>query len=257
LTLALTLNFAQKLSYVALNETGVGSASVLSAPWLRIWSGDGLLGGALLVLACRATEPRASPRGAVFVAGVASVACAILAPLAWQSWTTFHYTARLRAAFEQWRDAIPQRAEVAWPGTPVGAWYLLERQSYYSLQQVAGDLFSRAKALEIHRRAASIEAALSGRPQESRSAASGSELPGGADNLTRRGLVAACTDSDLAFVVSRSDLGPTPFEAVAPDRNQPRRRLHLYPCARPADSVTLLRRSDLTESVRLMRDSRQ
>jgi hypothetical protein len=34
----------------------------------------------------------------------------------------------------------------------------------------------------------------------------------------------------LSFYASWTDLGPTPYPAVAPDRERPREMLHLYRC---------------------------
>lgn len=107
---------------------------------------------------------------------------------------------------------------------------LLERPSYYSIHQVAGDIFSRPKALEIHRRAAAVQAApASGTVPDT--APLRPTLPLNADKLTDRGLIEVCADPALNYVVSWSRLTPAVVDSVTPDTGTPMSQLHLYRCS--------------------------
>jgi hypothetical protein len=122
---------------------------------------------------------------------------------------------------------------VLWPDTPTGAWYLLERPSYWSLDQTAGAIFSRDKSLLMRQRTASINAALrEAGVADSHDALANAGLVGAdATKLTPRVLRAACADPALRYVVSWLRLGKTPVAPVLPDLAKPNNRLYLYRCA--------------------------
>jgi hypothetical protein len=233
LAVALAINLAPKLAYVPINATYATHEPALNGQWLRVWGADGVIYSFVLALSWWMLEGQQRLLSALSMAA-GGLACILLGPLMWQSWTAFHYTHALQTAFAPWRAAIPQRAQVIWPGTPVGTWYLLERPSYYSIHQVAGDIFSRPKAIEIHRRAGLIGSALlaSRAPgAQELSATSKPPLPANADGLNASGIAIACSDAALQFAVSWRRLGPTPIAPIVPNDTQPRNQLHLYRCA--------------------------
>lgn len=223
LVCTLICNLAFKSQYVALNPVSESPQPLLNAHALYVWSRDGVLCCFALFTAWSFIERQGCRAGTLLQCASAGIACVLLSPFAWQSWTDFQYSPRLRAVFAPWRQLIPQGAQVVWPHNPMGAWYLLERPSYYSLHQLAGDLFSRAKAIEIHRRGHLI-ASVSPTAQTS-------ELPLDADSLNVKGLEALCSDPELDFYVSWASLGPTPAGLIVPNPAEPRNQLHLYRCA--------------------------
>jgi hypothetical protein len=234
-------NLAFKLQYVALNATDATHENLLDAKALQSWGGDGVLYALALVGAWSLIAWQGSRLSALLLCAAAGISCLALVPLAWRSWTNFHYTAQSRASFAPWRDLIPQHAQVVWPRNPMGAWYLLERPSYYSGHQLAGDVFSRPKAIEIHRRASLVASALQATapspvtPTHASGTARSDDgtptVPPNADNLNAPGLAVLCSDPQLDFYVSWTSLGPTPAGVIVPNPAKPRHQLHLYRCA--------------------------
>jgi hypothetical protein len=207
--------------------------SKLSSP-VEAWTRDGLFCSAILISAWWWMQTRNSPTNAIALLVAATLLCACLAPTTWRSWTDYRYTPALRAAFAAWREKIPAQAQVLWPGTPVGAWYLLERPSYYSIHQVAGNIFSRPKAVEIHRRAQLLQRALNAQGHDSPPGphpAGPANIPVNADKLSAPGFALVCSDPELGYVVSWSALGPVQLAPVAPNQNKPRSQLRLNSCA--------------------------
>ncbi len=203
------------------------SAITESVRWLRINAQDGLLYAAVLVVAWRMSPRLASLRGAAIFVLLAIAPCVVLASAAWESWTDVQYTESLRAMFAPWRSRIPPGTEVIWPETPVGAWYLLDRPSYWSPSQLAGDVFSRRKSIELRRRELLIDAVL-----EKLSPIRGTEVyPGYFTRIGARGFRLLCADPALGYFVTHGDFGPTPFEPITPDPARRRMRLYLYRCA--------------------------
>lgn len=233
LIIAMATNIGDKVTSALINEKVDESAVVSYVTWVRAWAADGVLPAAALTGLWWLFHSPAPPRAGAGITAAAALVCICLAPPAWSSWASPHYTNSLRAAFTGWREEIPERAEVLWPDTPVGAWYLLERQSYWSLHQIAGDIFSRGKAVEMGRRTASIKAALlaSGINAGSTAQERNRWTPNSAAKLDARGLAAVCTDPALSYVVSWNRLGPSRLEPIAPDAGKPKNRLHLYRCA--------------------------
>jgi hypothetical protein len=238
---AFMCNLAFKFQYVPLNATEAVHGNLLAAKALQAWGGDGVLYALALIVAWSLIERQGSRLGTLLLCATAAISCLVLVPLAWRSWTDFHYTAQSRASFAPWRDVIPQHAQVVWPRNPMGAWYLLERPSYYSGHQFAGDVFSRAKAIEIHRRASVVASALQATapspviPAHANAAARSDNgtptIPPSADNLNAKGLAVLCSDPELDFYVSWTSIGPTPAGVIVPNPAKPRHQLHLYRCA--------------------------
>ena len=199
---------------------------------LRAVCSDGLIPGALLVIVWFWLRRVNSIQHLLPVAATGGLVCISLLPVGWASWAAAGH-APGPAQFAPWRAEIPRNAEVLWPDTPTGAWYLLERPSYWSIDQTAGAIFSRDKSLLMRQRTASINAALrEAGVADSHDALANAGLVGAdATKLTPRVLRAACADPALRYVVSWLRLGKTPVAPVLPDLAKPNNRLYLYRCA--------------------------
>ena len=235
LAIALVINFASKIN---LPRPGGNSAPQAVALWLGVWAQDGILYAAVLIGVLWLSKRWPWARSAWILAAGATLACIFFLPLTWHAWTASYYNSKMYAAVASWRAAIPPEAEVIWPTLPIGAWYLLERPSYWSRHQESGDVFSRAKALEIQRRGLSLAAAMHDSFPDHHSSGPDPEdvrdravLTVDTGKLESAGLVRACADPQLQFVVSWGALGPSPFTPVTPDPARPADRLHLYRCA--------------------------
>ncbi len=233
LALSAIIVAATRSSYVPLDTIPANSMIAELVAVARRWGEDGVAYSLSIAASWWILTRRNTMSSALSLLLVCGVLCAVTVTQVSKTWTSYVYTARLKAAFAPWREAIPTGTEVIWPGTPMGAWYVLERPSYYSIHQVAGDIFSRDKALEIHRRALLIQRGLHADTVESRHdpRRQGLDLPRNADNLGRHGLALVCQDPQLGFVASWSPLGDSPFLAIAPNVARPERRLRLYRCA--------------------------
>jgi hypothetical protein len=86
--------------------------------------------------------------------------CAALTPDAWRRWTQQQFDPERVATFAPWRQLIPPDAEVFWSESATQVWLLLQRPSYLSVAQTSGMMFSRTTALELERRAKSLEPAI-------------------------------------------------------------------------------------------------
>jgi hypothetical protein len=167
----------------------------------------------------------------------AAVACLAVAPGAFRSWTRLHFTPALQTRFAQWRERLPLQAEVLWPEAPVGVWYLLDRPSYWSAPQMAGDVFSRPAALSLDRRLAGILDALRtsgaymGRARDPDSVKPvRTWVPGTLESLKLAGLPIICADPDLGYLVTSQRLGPTAMQPVTPDPGKPHLHYYIYDC---------------------------
>jgi hypothetical protein len=167
----------------------------------------------------------------------AAIACLAAAPPAIRSWTRFQYTPGSRALYSDWRDRLPAHAEVLWPESPVGAWYLLGRTSYWSLNQMTGFVFSRPAAVELDRRlnisrnALLASGALPKPPPDAQSVKRLlSWVPATMESLDPGGLATICSDRDLGYVVTTTRLGPIAMLPVAPYPDHPNRRFYIYNC---------------------------
>lgn len=164
--------------------------------------------------------------------------CIWLTPYTWRSYTGVYYTPKLASLFTPWRAAIPMHAEVLWPDTALSAWYLLERPSYWSAQQVAGGLFSRQQAIIMERRTDQVRTAMRNSgllsPNGSREEIELAErtmLPTNVAHMDSNALRAICADPALQYVVSRAPLARTPFPPVTDMPSKTNGRLYLYRCA--------------------------
>lgn len=230
LLIAVANDLATRLAYRAPQAAGAASF-----PYgLRSLFGDGVVPAAFLVAAWFGLRKTRSNQRSVLLFTTAMALCVALVPMSWPYWTRTHYTPELARQFAPWRAEIPPRAEVLWPDTPLGAWYLLDRPSYWSVDQVAGAIFSRDKALLLRQRAASINTALV------HSSLIKADFP-----KSRLGLInspdtakmnaqsvqMACADPDLRYVVSWLRLGRSVAAPLTPDPAKPNSRLYLYRCS--------------------------
>jgi len=171
------------------------------------------------------------------LAATAGVACLAVAPGAVRSWTQFHFTPALQTRFAPWRNQLPVHAEVLWPEAPVGAWYLLDRPSYWSGPQMAGDVFSRSAAIKLDQRMTGLLHAL-----RASDAYMGQEydpdsvkpvrtwVPGSLESLRLAGLPILCADPELGYLVTSRGLGPTAMPPVTPDPTRPHWHYYIYDC---------------------------
>jgi len=237
---AILMSFAFKLQYIPVNPGSPGHWLRLDPAEVHTWGGDGIAYAAVLVLVWSFIKEQAGALGPIAACAAAVAICGIVVPATWQSWSAKRYPDQQFAAFSSWREVIPAHAEVVWPRTPMGTWYLLERPSYYSAHQVAGDIFSRAKAIEIHRRAAHVAQALklaSPHPTDRAeslamlASSDSQQLPHNADNLNEKGLFLLCADPALGFYVSQVRLNlPAAAPVITPNPLRPRNQYHLYRC---------------------------
>lgn len=237
LVMAVVLSQGERLLFAA-NLSDSESHASRFLDWLRFWDSDGLLPAGVLILAWWALERADSLARTAAIATGCALACVVLVPSAWNAWTAGQYTQARRAAFNTWRKEIPADAEVLWPVNPVGAWYLLERPSYWSQYQAVGAVFSKPKALELDRRNLTLGALAT--PTSTDSSVSVESVEAGhgrpvASPFTaiirdKHSVHAACQNRDLGYVVSWNLLGPSPVEPVVFDPSKPGKRMYLYRC---------------------------
>jgi hypothetical protein len=229
LLIAVTKDLAARLAYRESQDAGTASF-----PYeFRFLCGDGVLPAALLVAAWLGLRQTRSIRRNGLLVTTAGALCAALVPMDLPYWTHTHYTPELARRFAPWRAEIPPHAEVLWPDTPLGDWYLLDRPSYWSADQAAGAIFSREKSLLLRQRTASINTALV------QSGLMKADFPEGgpglvlsdASKMDARAVKTACADPALRYVVSWLRLGPAAVAPLTPDPAKPNSRLYLYRCA--------------------------
>jgi hypothetical protein len=166
-----------------------------------------------------------------------AIACVVVAPPAFRSWTRFQFTPASRALYSQWRDQLPTDAEVLWPESPLGVWYLLDRTSYWSRTQMSGFVFSRPAAVEINRRmsisrdALLASSAFADSPRDAKSVTRLlSWVPGTMESLDRGELSTLCADPNLGYFIGVRRLGPTAMPRITPYPDEPNRHYYIYDC---------------------------
>lgn len=189
-------------------------AWAVASRW-RPWASDGVLPAlgflGLWWIARRQSAALRSIGPLIIVTGLSL--CAAIAPFAWHSWTNFAPSERLQARFALWRRAIPPTSEVFTTGVPLIPWFLLERPSYWSVEQMTGAVFSHRTTMELLRRETVIRGLhKTGNPE--------------------RDLDALCgADRTLGFVVTSENMGPTPFKPIAVGDSRLGAVLRLYACS--------------------------
>lgn len=180
---------------------------------LRAYTVDGMLPALFFTMVWWLASHRQNrfTASAVLLLGIAMLCVA--APFARSAWTDPAPSEAFRAKFAAWRQQIPPTAQVLGPGVPIIPWFLLDRPSYWSIRQMAGVPFSRATAMELVRRMAVV-----------------TNFPAaknGAEAL--KGMCAS--DPLIGFIVSRGNLGPSPFAPVSFTEADGPNSLYLYRCA--------------------------
>ena len=229
--LALVLDIADRFGYLPALDAGMP----VIAQRLHTFCADGVISGAVLIAAWLALRHTESTARVAIITAAAALTCGAILGQGWR-WTNAHYTPELASRFAQWRAVIPTGAEVLWPDTPMGSWYLLERPSYWSPHQSAGAIFSRDKALLLEHRTENIAKA-TGKYQAEVSVHDGhsaSDSTGGFVGLARMnvaGMKFACTDPALSYIVSWMPVTSTPYAPVTIDGTKRHGKLYLYRCA--------------------------
>lgn len=203
---------------------------------------DGAIPGVILIASwmilrrsvSNVTGTRLASAAALTCASVALLLCGWLLPFTWANCTDAYYTPERADLFAPWRAVIPLTAEVVWLENPVGTWFLLDRPSYTSADQIAGAIFSKEKALLVRRRMSAETAVLRASSPIStdglRSNPDTTLSPLKVLPLTLEGMRALCTDPDLGYVVNWSAPVPTPFPPVTVDSTRENGKLYLYRC---------------------------
>ncbi len=168
---------------------------------------------------------------ALGIAGAIGAAC--LLPGSLRQLQTAGSAAEI-AEFADWRNAMPDPAQVFCVGVPNSAafvWFTLRRESYISADQSAGVIFSRPTAMEVQRRSAVVAALeeptwkimtrLSKKP--------GPEPQGKVlgPQLSAAVLGEICRDPELGFVVGRQNVG---FGGLRHGQPGPFKDWYLYDC---------------------------
>jgi hypothetical protein len=186
----------------------------------------GLLPAALLALVCFALQD-ATRRTAVLLSGLGAVLMLSLLSYSVQTWTHAKFPEDRVQAFAPWRAAIPESAEVLWPDPPPAEWFELGRASYWSLYQMAGMVFSRDVTMVSTSRETKVTPLL---PMLGRTLTTEHHYAQAAPSSQVQPAVGPCALPSLTFYVSWTDLGPTPYPAVAPDPEKLHEVLYLYRC---------------------------
>ena len=231
--LAVVLDLTDRFGYLP----GIDASAPVLPQKLHAIGADGVIPGAVLIAAWLALRHSESTLRAATVTVMATLICGAVLYFGW-GWTNAHYTSEFASRFAQWRAAIPPRAEVLWPDTPLGSWYLLERPNYWSAHQTAGAIFSKDKALLLQRRTDTIAKATAKfhTPPAAMEIGghSASEALGSLEGPSRMdldGMKVACTDSELSYIVSWMPVAPTPYAPVTVDGRKLHGKLYLYRCA--------------------------
>ncbi len=187
----------------------------------------GLLPAAALALVC-AGVARATRRSALLLAGLGAVLLLSVLSYSVQSWTHRKYPDERVAAFAPWRAVIPESAEVLWPDPPPVDWFELGRASYWSLYQMAGMVFSRDVTMVSTGRETAVTPLLPMLGRTLTTERHYAQAPAVQDPQASAN--ALCHLHGVTFYASWTNLGPTPYPAVAPDVQKPREMLYLYRC---------------------------
>jgi hypothetical protein len=158
--------------------------------------------------------------------------CVLLVPVSHATWSQREYDPKVQAAFATWRTLIPTGSEVVWIEKPEAAWLLLERPSYYSLQQSMSGVFKRDAAREITAREARLIPFMQADSVNSVLEFLGE--PRKAERAAAPTLDEVCKAVDARFLVARSAF-PEKFLAAAPAGvPSTYRAMKLYRCDPPS-----------------------
>jgi hypothetical protein len=219
LVLALTTTIANTFFTGGMQSVDMPAPALVD--WIQFVAHDGLIPVVLIGAvwwACRAFPRRGAP-----VALTMTLLGALAAvPVSYSAWTHKIITADLYRAFAPWRQSIPEGSMVLWFEAPFMSWVLLERPSYFSVQQTGSALFSRAAGLEIGRRKRQLRSYLR--------YADFVREPG--KPVPQETLASLCNEVDAPFIVSRADLQADPLARAPPGASVAFRAVRLYSCPR-------------------------
>lgn len=138
-------------------------------------------------------------------------------------WVNSPFDDTHRQQMLEWRQIIPQNAEVLWSAVPHGAWLLLDRRSYISISQGAGSVFSDETTKELLRRADVLSPLVSPgfwflEPKA---------IQEGERDLTPEIMHAICKDPTLGFVIHKHEIAGAVGRVEWPG---PGYFIHLYDC---------------------------
>lgn len=123
---------------------------------LRYLSMGGLIPAvALIAVVMLARRPSWRVAQAI-VALLLLAGCVVLLPVSHAEWSRRDYDPATRAAFEPWRTLIPEGSEVLWIERPDAVWLLLDRPSYYSVQQNISGVFAKTAVPDIMNRESAL-----------------------------------------------------------------------------------------------------
>lgn len=232
LGLAAVLDLTDRLFYLPASDPSVPQLPQR----VRAACSDGVIPAALLIGAWLVLRRCESMARVAAIAAVAALTCGALLPLAWGEWTYSHYTPELASRFASWRATIPAGAEVLWPDTPIGSWYLLERPNYWSPHQAAGAIFSQEKALLVQHRTEVVakglaKSSINVAVDRVRDPTREKGVPPTVSRINLAGMKFSCSDPDLSYIVSWMPVAPTPYPPVTVDGRKSNGRLYLYRCA--------------------------
>lgn len=177
----------------------------------------------LAICACVVARLAWTPLRGALVAAAATALFALNGHGALLQWTARPFGAETHATFADWRDRIPEDAEVLWHDSLRETWFLLERRSYLTRSQSGGIVFSDELGDEIVRRALVLEPYID-KDFWFISPALAEIEP---HPLTRQVMQSICRDPELGFVVSEDDIG---LATASREWPAPGERLYLYDC---------------------------
>jgi len=199
--------------------------------YLRYLFSGGLVPIALL-LGVFALAARPAWRGMQLVATLGLlVAAVLLLPASVASWSKREYPSDVYAKFSTWRALVPAGSEVVWIDRPDAAWLLLERPSYFSVQQSMSGVFARSAVPEIMARETRLVPFMMADDLRAELAFAGERRIAGRIAASTLGQV--CEAIDARFVVARDAFKEKPL-AIAPAGVPANyRTMKLYQCDSP------------------------
>ena len=143
-------------------------------------------------------------------------------------WSKREYPSDMYAKFSAWRALVPPGSEVVWIDRPDAAWLLLERPSYFSVQQSMSGVFARRAVPEIISRETRLV------PFMLADGLRGELVFAGARRIAGR-TAASTLDQvsepiDARFVEARGAIKETPLAIAPPDVPANYRTMKLYQC---------------------------
>jgi hypothetical protein len=199
-----------------------------AVPYLRYLFSGGLVPVTLL-LGVFALAARPARHGIQAVVALGLLVAAVpLVPVSVASWSKREYPSDVYAKFSTWRALIPAGSEVVWIDRPDAAWLLLERPSYFSVQQSMSGVFARSAVPEIMSRETRLVPFMLADGLRGELAFAGERRIAG--RIAASTLDQVCEAIDARFVVARGAFKETPLALAPPDVPANYRTMKLYQC---------------------------